>query len=106
MCARENSQNVKCQQRQLGPGDDLEMMSHPDYWPNWPVLPVKKYNKEKPFEFPECALMFAVEGHLFTVFEANLFMLSNIKKLIEDQSIVRHVYSSYEGVLKDGRIVD
>lgn len=23
--------------------DDVGMMSHPDLWPNWPLLPLKRY---------------------------------------------------------------
>ena len=33
--------------RRLGPGDDREMLEHPEHWPHWPFLPLKRWRSQR-----------------------------------------------------------
>lgn len=93
--------------RYPGPADHVKTLQTPEAWPAWPVLPVKRYGHVPVREAPECGVVLAVGGHTSTVFEANLFTLPrNLRELIDDPKIVRHVYDSAEAMVADGWVVD
>lgn len=83
--------------------EDLKMMASPDKWPMWPMLPVRKSVKGG---FPLCGLMLAVDNHLLTVFEVNMFSVKNLGDVIKDPKIKRATYNEYSEIVADGWYVD
>lgn len=91
-------------EKQLGPGDDLEMMRSPDRWPCWPVLPLKRYDGKDRCGFPSTGLIAELDGvPRFTVFDGNLFQRP---LCFDDPKTVRYDYDSFEAMLADGWVVD
>ena len=83
--------------------DHLAMLKSPDEWPQWPILPVKKWEGIG----MRCGIVLAVEGYLSTIFLTNLFALTgNLKDLIDNAEIERIVYDSPEVLVADGWEVD
>jgi hypothetical protein len=83
----------------------LSMMRTPDKWPRWPVLPIKRYNPDH--HGTECAVMFAVEGYLTTVFLG--YLIEAKGPTIADAMACypnRLKYDDYDAILDDGWIVD
>ena len=93
-------------QKALGPGDDLQMMSSPRSWPAWPLLPIKRYTKDA---WIDCGLLVDVLDHKTTVFLTTLFALQGgmVRDiLINKEEIKRIEYDSLDDLLKDGWVVD
>ncbi|MGW8177945.1 MAG: hypothetical protein ACWGQW_04010 [bacterium] len=84
--------------------DDRGMILHPDLWPKWPMLPVKRriYDKYGNFRDLECGVLF--ENTRFTVYVVNLFMLPKTFK--EFQNTKHYKYSNVDELLADKWIVD
>ncbi len=83
--------------RPLGPGDDLLMINSPDYWPCYPVLPVKNYASSKPGDFPMTGII--VAGHTSVVLIGTL-------GLTDWTTAESKTYPSVEALLAAGWIVD
>lgn len=92
-----------CEMKRLGPGDDLEMLNSPGLWPRWPVLPVKRWVKEK--NDLKLGVVIDQEGPRSTVIECNLIMVM-LGFDLADPTLVRHVYWNHEAMLADGWVVD
>lgn len=84
--------------KQLGPGDDKEMILSEGLWPNWPLLPVKRPSDD----FYECGLIWA--GDVTTVVIANLFQLPLTPEQVG--SVRTYEYGSVDDLLADGWVVD
>lgn len=84
--------------------DHKQMMSHPDQWPVWPVLPVKRY--KQPGVFPVLGILLAVKSMQHTVFEVNMFEAVDLKSLVTDPAVTKHVYKGVDEILADGWVVD
>lgn len=83
--------------------DDRGMILHPDLWPKWPYLPVKRHVYEDGnFKTLETGIIF--ENTRFTVFIANLFMLP--KTLKEFLKLPKYEYTNVDDMLADKWIVD
>jgi hypothetical protein len=74
---------------------DLEMMRSDKNWPMWPILPLKKWNREK-HSF-DCGYLEFLAGSV--VFKANL----HTAREIETEKLK---YASLEAIIADGWTVD
>ncbi len=84
--------------------DDQRMMEHPERWPRWPVLPIKR---RMDHGLPDYAVMLAIEHHGTTVVHINLSYISNgktLNQIVEDSATT--VYPDIDSLLDDGWIVD
>jgi hypothetical protein len=99
---------TKYMKEQFEQNRSKEFMLDPNQWPNWPVLPVKRYDGTKPSGFPECAVMVACEGLLTTVFMANMYGLvgESVGAMIRDLEVKRVEYADIDALLDDGWRVD
>lgn len=84
--------------------DDRGMVLHPDLWPKWPILPVKRrlYNADGTFKDLECGLM--SEATKFTVLLVNMFMFPKTKE--DFSNLKRYFYDNVDDLLEDGWVVD
>lgn len=85
--------------------EDLGMMKNPDTWLRWPILPMKKIEKEE--ERPKLGFMLATGKPI--VYTRNMYELAHIgvktvKEIMENVSNTE--YASFEAVLDDGWQVD
>ena len=78
--------------------DHLAMMKNPNNWPQWPILPIKRPDKQHGME---CAIMYA-EGKPVIYF-VNMWELSKETKWSE---LPKKIYESFESLLADGWVVD
>ncbi len=85
--------------------ESLSFMKQPLKWPNWPLLPVKRYHPKI-----ECGIMIDHRSALTTVFIRNLFALEGATgTLTEDfinHSCVKYNYPDYQALVADGWMVD
>ena len=81
--------------------NDLEMMTNTMNWPNFPVLPVKRYTKESCM--PEAGIMVP---DLPTVFVVNMWDLKSgvLKDQLKD--VPKKEYATYQELIADGWVVD
>jgi hypothetical protein len=79
----------------IKPGDDKSMILHPDEWPRWPILPVKRYLKEA--QNIELGVMMA--GQSTTIYLTDMFDLNM-------SSAKRKVYGTLDDLLADSWVVD
>jgi hypothetical protein len=87
---------------------EREMLSDPDLWPNWPVLPVVKRSK-KPGVWPKTGTMVAIEEHKTTVFEFNIFAVSgrSLRDVIAELKPEQvHKFESVDEIIAAGWEVD
>jgi hypothetical protein len=85
--------------------EELDFLRNPDQWPNWPLLPIKRYGA--PGDPPECALLDSIgapEPKVRVVF-VNMFQLRELTHA-ERQALRVEVYDSAEALLDDGWMVD
>jgi hypothetical protein len=95
------SQGKKC----LGPGDDAFMVDHPDCWPQWPILPIKRGDI---FESEDNTGVLLECPHYTSgkrvVYHCNLFALpTSLKEL---KGIKKTEYPDTAALLAAGWIVD
>jgi hypothetical protein len=77
---------------------DREMISNPSLWPNWPILPVKKWNAEK--HSPDVACLWeGGDGKLKIAVGVNMFDVLQMAKADWQETNVNKV-------LADGWVVD
>lgn len=77
---------------------DLHMLNHPDIWPAFPFLPVKRYVEGR----LDCRVIWA--GTPLKVVEASLFALPGTE---EEFTTLPHIdYASTEAIVSDGWTVD
>lgn len=95
--------------KQLGPGDDREMMMNPDLWHRWPVLPVKR-RSSRPGSMPDTGLMTTWKEKRWSVVEVNMWAITSPKTVEEIYNECppekRHDYASVDEVLAAGWEVD
>ena len=89
--------------------DDAAFIQNVAGWPAWPLLPVKRYDKET--REMECGIVIGLTGHETTVFLANMFDTEKrtgdiVKDFVGNLDIPRRTYDTIEGMLQDGWIVD
>ncbi len=89
--------------------NDKEMMVNQASWPNWPLLPIKRYNKnqESMRNFPECAILIGsmpAKQQPVVVF-ANMFAFAEMS-YEEILKIKKQEYESVDALLADGWAVD
>ena len=110
--------------KQLGPGDDIEMMKTPDQWPLGRVLPITRKvqaNTKAPTDdhwdqacvspFSEAGLIFCTpDVPRWTVWRINLLDSKRIRALVRGDapaaSFVSYEYTDAEGIYDDGWRVD
>jgi hypothetical protein len=80
---------------------DEEFIGTPDKWPMWPILPVKRYVQGVQVLR---VILDSVPALRYTVVEANLGMLPNLREELE--RLPHHVYSSAAEIVNDGWLVD
>ena len=81
----------------------LAMMSTPTDWPAWPVLPLKRSARFTP---KDIGLLVAWQGHLTTVYHANIFLLGQ-GSFEEVFGPLDHTeYTDYASIIDDGWMVD
>ena len=86
------------------PATDLEMMKQPDYWPRWPLLPVKRRVKHSS---PDTGLLFANGKPI--IYTVNMFQLDDLpgktwgEKLANGEKIE---FTSFEEMVAAGWEVD
>lgn len=76
--------------------EQVEMMTDPDRWPQWPMLPVKKYVEGE--TWPHCAVHLDLAGP-FVIYEWKGFMRPDAEK-------VAATYDSAQAAVDDGWVVD
>lgn len=85
---------------------EVKMMSTPDAWPRWPVLPLKRagYPTE---DRPVTGILFAVHGRMTEVFFGNLHQLKG-PTIADAMSCCNgsKVYTDLDAILDDGWQVD
>ena len=81
--------------------DDLGMLMNPipELWPNWPFLPLKRYDKSKPGLWPEAGFVIAEYPNI--VIQVNMF--ADLETIIKSE---RKEYENVEAVIADGWMVD
>jgi len=79
---------------------DREMMSDPTTWPNWPLLPVKRYEDND----IECAVIRAVQGQMTWVVCVSFWGLVDKSETLEGAKVLK--YESLDKLLADGWVVD
>lgn len=93
--------------KQLGTGDDREMILSPDKWPAWPALPIKRYSGSR---MPECCVIFAPRedaiGTPIKVYNANLYELADLARSNRWPPPVLKEYPNVGALLADGWVVD
>ena len=76
----------------------VEMMKRTQLWPQWPMLPVKRWTGRD----MECAVLLDVaEGKKYTLYFANLYMLPDDLTTCQQRE-----YDSFEAIVADGWEVD
>lgn len=95
--------------RALGPGDDLEMMRSPDYWPLGPVLPLIMTSLEHSLTLPiseACGVLINKPGFSpSTVWKVNLMDGERLRKLLrgeDDHDVDSIEYPDVASVYEDG----
>lgn len=90
----------------LGPGDDLEMIQNPIYWPRRPYLPVKR-DASKGIADKEMGVLWVgtlkTREHV-TIHHAYLFLLP--KTVEELKALPTTTYPTVAAMLADGWVVD
>ena len=80
---------------------DKEFINHPDKWPAWPLLPMKKSDGHGDNEFAIIAEVMSDSPWSMTLYlKANIFMMKPLKDYI------KKVYTSTDEMLNDGWRVD
>lgn len=77
--------------------ESLRMMADPDRWPQWPLLPLKRYDTAN--HLHAGYLVHTTGDDQFTVFQGNMFMA----KPATDPKIK---YENYGAIVRDGWEVD
>lgn len=85
--------------------EDLDMMKNPDTWWRWPILPMKKIEKEE--DRPKLGFMLATGRPI--VYTRNMYDLKDIgvktvKEIMEKAP--NKEYTGFEEILDDGWQVD
>jgi len=81
--------------------NDQDMIKHPDAWPQWPYLPVKRRKGAK--ATLECGVIYEGTG-IKTVRVANLFALPT--EYQDFLTLPKYEYDSVDALLADGWVVD
>lgn len=84
------------------PKNDLEGIMNEDFWPNWPILPLKRKRKDE-FMGIECGIIYALFSNK-TILLTNMFILP--KTWEELINLKKYEYNSVEEMLEDGWIID
>jgi hypothetical protein len=80
--------------------DDRGMILHPNLWPKWPYLPVKR--RLEGGSFPETGVIWI--GTKFNIYFVNLF---DMPKSAEEFKATNHIpYNNVDELIADGWIVD
>jgi len=79
--------------------DHVEMMKNPDWWPAYPVLPLKRGHLGSKLEV---GFMVDEKGFEYTVFKGSIFEIRDNF----DTSASKTQYNSYEEIVQDGWEVD
>lgn len=82
--------------------EDIQHIRQEDSWSNWPVLPVKRHNRNQPHGLPDCGVLYAGRG--VVVFMANMWALP--KTEAEFLALKTYRYESAEAMVDDGWLVD
>jgi len=84
--------------------DDRGMILHPDLWPKWPYLPLKRtiYDEEGNWKDLECGVIF--ENTKFNIYLVNLFMLPKTEE--EFRATKHYSYNNVDDLIADKWIVD
>lgn len=84
--------------------EDREFIENSNQWPNWPVLPIKRYTKK--FELPECGFIMDVSGFggKSLVYLCNLFKVTSGETKLDEVPTLQ--YSDVKEMLLDGWMVD
>ena len=85
-------------------GNDAEFIKHPDYWPAWPFLPIRRRKIGDCGLENECALLIATSQPWHSVYLCNLFALPD--NIAELNGMRGPSYDSVEALLADGWQVD
>lgn len=80
---------------------DIEFIGNPTEWPRWPLLPVKKDDKEE-FMGYKTGVIFAENPTVVRL--TNLFMLPPTRE--EFEQLPAETYPSVAAMVKDGWYVD
>lgn len=87
-----------------------DMMTTPGRWPRWPILPLKRYQRDEAGRqlsgMPECACLVALEGRMTVVYKATMFELSDAMKTKRLHEVEQQEYLSIALIVVDGWIVD
>jgi hypothetical protein len=92
--------------------EERVFIQHPDNWPRWPLLPLKRYNANaKPGEFyMDCGFLIdptcykQAEAKMITVFKGDIWSLDAIVKIVDIP--VWKSYPTIDAILADGWQVD
>ncbi len=83
---------------------DVEFMRNDKRWPYWPILPLKRPDKNG---LPECGFITAHRGRPTTIIIANMYDdlgAKTIGELYEKYKLIE--YDSFEAIVEDGWVVD
>jgi len=86
--------------------DDRGMILDPEFWPRWPLLPVKRYPKAGGME---CGFLVAAENVRWTVFLESIYGLAKYGQSLKEvaEKIPNKIeYADLDALLADGWIVD
>lgn len=89
---------------------DRKFMQNPNQWPNWPVLPVKRYTPGA--VGPGCGFILAVENHMTVVFDGMIFdprateAATGAIQARDLSTVPHHKYDDVDALLDDGWMVD
>jgi len=83
--------------------EDLDLIEHPEKWPNWPVLPLKRDGTQG--AAPEVGLLLAENKPI--VYLANMFDLTSGKTFKEQLAGVNKIeYVNFTALVNDRWMVD
>lgn len=103
---RKTQEQRRLEQAQLDRERDLAMMQSPNDWPNWPVLPIKKWDKEK--HQMDCACIID-EGPLRQSVGIKVYLVSMYQLCEKSKPLMEHKskeYPSLDALVADGWKVD
>ena len=83
----------------------LDMIEHPERWPRWPWLPLKRANHGGAYTFETGVLVDVDMAPTISAAMANTVFCTNVYNP-EIKKCERHEYESMDALLDDGWVVD
>jgi hypothetical protein len=80
--------------------EDKTLMNHSERWPAWPILPVLRFHTLS--GIISNGILVDIQGVRNTVFEVDSFITIDVKSLLTDPTISKHIYKNTREVLANG----